>query len=310
MNYLIYPLKIMNLTQGYEAHGSHSKGNIKDYPIDDNGGSAKKDAYFYCPCDEMVIKKIYGVGQKAGNTLWLESTSPVITPTFEDYVTIMVVHPNDSEFKNKKVGQKFKRYEKIVLEGDDGNATGYHLHISVGRGRLKGSGWEENNHGAWVIKTTEGAVKPEEAFFVDSNFTIIKGTKNIPFIKLDKEQIGAKSYYVTESLNVRLGPGTSYQAINSLPAGTMVNVAEEKGTWSRISATEWVSHNFLTTKIPNKVYYTKKTTTSLNVRNKPNGQKLSEKAPLPKNTTVAVMATSGKWTKINENRWAFSAYLT
>ncbi len=312
MNYLIYPLKMMNITQGYQgnySHKSHQTGKPQDFPIDDNGGSVKKDAYFYCPCDEMVIKKIYGVGQKASNTLWLESTSPVTTPTFTDYVTIMVVHPNDAELRNKKVGQKFKRYEKIVLEGDDGRATGYHLHISVGRGKIKGTGWLENSQGAWVINTQAGAVKPEAAFFVDPNFTQIKGTKNIPFVELNNDQMAKQAFYVTTSLNVRYGPGTNYQALNSLPAGTMVNVYETQGTWSRISDHEWVSHNYLTTSMPKTIYYTKKTTTSLNVRNKPNGTKVTDKAPLPLNTTVAVMATSGKWVKINKDRWVYGSYL-
>ena len=314
MNYLTYPLKIMKITQGYSdnySHRAHNTGNPKDYPIDDNGGSSKKDAYFYCPCDEMIVKKIYGIGTTAGNTLWLESTTPVITPTFTDYVGIIIVHPNDESFKDIYVGKKYKRGEKIILEGDDGKATGPHFHISVGRGKFKGTGWEQNSNGIWIIKTTEGAVKPQEAFFIDKSFTTVKDTKGIDFTYLNNDEEKDKNeMYVTKSLNVRYGPGTNYYNVNSLPTGTKVKVLETKDTWSRISDNEWVSHNFLTTKVPSKVYNTKKTTaTSLNVRKTPNGKKLTEKAPLPKNTTVAVMTTSGNWTKINENRWVYSSYL-
>ena len=64
MNYLIYPLKIMNITQTYKndfSHSRHTIGTPKDYPIDDNYGAAGSNGYFYCPCDKMVVKKIYGV---------------------------------------------------------------------------------------------------------------------------------------------------------------------------------------------------------------------------------------------------------
>ena len=304
----------MNITQGYDdnySHRQHNSGTPKDYPIDDNGGSSKKDAYFYCPCDEMVIKKIYGLGTAAGNTLWLESTNPVVTPSFKDYVSIIIVHPNDADFKGLKVGQKFKRYEKIIMEGDDGKATGYHFHISVGRGKLVGTGWMQNSNGIWIIRTTKGGVKPQSAFFVDRKFTTIKNDQGIKFVYLDDEEenTGTKMY-VTKSLNVRFGPNTSYRAVNSLPKNTEVTVYENNGSWSRISDKEWVSSNFLTKDVPKTIYKTKKTTAeALNVRKSPNGKILKEKAPLPTDTTVAIVATSGNWTKINQDRWVYSFYL-
>src|SRR5699024_7462263 len=76
MNYLIYPIKIMNITQTYEndfSHSRHTVGTPKDYPIDDNCGESGANGYFYCPCDEVVVKKIYGVGTSSTNCLWLES---------------------------------------------------------------------------------------------------------------------------------------------------------------------------------------------------------------------------------------------
>ena len=92
MNYLTYPLRIMNITQGYDdnyTHKRHSEGNLKDYPIDDACGSGS-NSYFYCPCNELIVKKVYGVGLRASNTIWLESTTPVITPTFTDYITCLL----------------------------------------------------------------------------------------------------------------------------------------------------------------------------------------------------------------------------
>lgn len=255
----------------------------------------------------MVLKRIYGVGKSAGNTLWLESKGEVITPTFQDYVTIKITHPNDSAFKNLKVGQVFKRGEKIVLEGDDGKATGYHFHISVGRGKMVGTGYIKNSLGSWVINTTKGGIKPEDAFYIDQNFTTIKNTKGLIFQTLNDNN-GLK--YIKESLNVRMGPGTSYKIRNTLPGGTKISVLEEKGSWSKIGDDEWVASNYLTKDIPSKIYPTKKTSASyLNVRLKPKGTILTTKAPLPKNTTVAIMSENSGWTKINDGRYVSSAYL-
>ena len=190
MNYLTYPLKVMNITQGYNdnyTHKRHSDGNLKDYPIDDACGSGN-NSYFYCPCDEMVVKKVYGVGLRASNTIWLESTTPVITPTFTDYITIMIVHPEDKDLKNVYVGRKYQRDEALFPKGADGFATGPHFHITLGRGKMSGSGWAKNNLGLWILKTTGYNIKPEHGMFIDKNFTTIKNTRNIEFLSLNDEE--------------------------------------------------------------------------------------------------------------------------
>ena len=312
MNYLIYPLKIMNITQNYKddfSHKKHTIGNPKDYPIDDNCGTTARTGYFYCPCDEMIVKKIYGVGLRSTNVLWLESTSKVITPTFNDYVTIMVAHSEDQDFENIYVGKKYRKFEKIVQEGKDGYATGYHFHIVVGRGKFRGSGWTRNTNGIWVINTINGGIKPEEAFFIDKDFTKVLNMRDIKFLDLKEQKLNY--FYVTaNSLNVRYGPGLNYKIRNTLPKGTRLIVYENISSWSRISENEWVSSNYLTKSKPNKFYLTKKTTALyLNVRNKPNGKKLTYKAPLVKNTTVAVMRVSSGWCQINRLRWVYKFYL-
>ena len=190
-NYLIYPTKIMSITQNYADNFSHKPNStgkpIYDYPIDENCGSTGRD-YFYCPCDEIVIKRIYGVGSSGANTIWLQSTSKVVFANGEeDYCTILVTHPNDDTLKSLKVGQTFKRKEKMFLEGKDGNATGNHFHISVSKGKFVYSGWKKNNLGAWCI--TGKPVKPEDAFFVDLEFTTIKKTNGLTFKTLPKIEV-------------------------------------------------------------------------------------------------------------------------
>ena len=184
-NYLIYPCKTMNITQGYSgsySHSSHINGTPKDYPIDEAGASSSRE-YFYCPCDEIQIAYIYGVGKSGTNTIWLESTSKVDMPYGTDYVTILVTHPNDDDLSKLKVGQKFTRGQEMFREGTDGNATGNHFHIAVGTGKY-GDGWVQNTSGAWVMKTTGTQLKPEQAFYIDTSFTDVKSSNNITFKKI------------------------------------------------------------------------------------------------------------------------------
>ena len=311
MNYLTYPLKVMNITQGYNdnyTHKRHSEGNLKDYPIDDACGSGN-DSYFYCPCDEMVVKKVYGVGLRASNTVWLESTTPVITPTFTDYITIMIVHPEDKDLKNVYVGRKYQRNEALFPKGADGFATGPHFHITLGRGKMSGSGWAKNNLGLWILKTTGYNIKPEHGMFIDKNFTTIKNTRNIEFLSLNEEEKEEDNiYYTTANLNIRYGPGANYRFVNLLHKDTKIKVESISNGWAKINDKEYVASAYLTKTKPKLVYQSKSTTaTLLNVRNKPNGNVILYK--IPKNTTVSVMKNENNWTQIYNNRWVYSKYL-
>ena len=186
-NYLIYPCKTMNITQGYSgsySHASHINGTPKDYPIDEAGADSSRE-YFYCPCDEIKIAYIYGVGKGGTNAIWLESTSKVVMPYGIDYVTILVTHPNDDDLSKLKVGQKFTRGQAMFREGTDGNATGNHFHIAVGTGKY-GDGWVKNTSGAWVMKTTGTQLKPEQAFYIDESFTSIKNNNGLIFKNIPK----------------------------------------------------------------------------------------------------------------------------
>ena len=190
INYLTYPVRYMNITQNYSdsySHAPHSQGTPADYPIDDACSDSGRD-WFYCPCDEMRVAHIYGVGKSGTNTIWLESTSPVVTPCGEDYVTIQVIHPNDDTLSGISEGQVFQRGDKMFLEGNDGNATGYHFHIAVGTGKFTGSGWTQNSNGSWVNQTTGKQIKPEEAFWIDESFTTIINDDGIAFKNLPAEQ--------------------------------------------------------------------------------------------------------------------------
>ncbi len=221
--YLTYPFKIMRITQNYfgiTSHKPHTTGNIKDFPIDEAGKDAGRDAV-YARC-KMKIVRIY---TKGTNTIWLESTEKVkLANGKTDYVSWMLIHLNDSDIKRLKVGQTFKKGDIICYEGMDG-ATGNHIHIAVGMGKITGNGWAQNSNGKWVLTTTKGTIKPEDAFYIDKSFTTIKEAKGLKFKELPKNTTTKKTsskpkytvgnYKVTKAdlLNVRKGAGTKYKAL-------------------------------------------------------------------------------------------------
>ncbi len=186
-NFLVYPCKVMRLTQNYKQgnHQNHFAGAPRDYPIDEAGVDAGRDG-FYCPCDKMVVKKIYGVGSGGVNTLWLESVGKVDMPCGSDKVTLLIEHIEDSDLKKLHVGQEFSRGQKMFSEGKDG-ANGNHFHLSVGAGEIKGSGWTQNDRGAWVLCTTGNTLPPEYAFYIDG--TKILDSQGLSFSSLPQKEI-------------------------------------------------------------------------------------------------------------------------
>lgn len=183
-NYLIYPTKTMNLTQTHTMgnHAGHSSGSPKDYPFDDACDSSGR-SWFYCPCDEMKIVKIYGVGASGVNTVWMTSISPVVMPCGTDYITIMVEHPEDDDLRKLSVGQVFKRGQQMFREGGNGakgaGTYGNHFHISCGTGQMSGGGWKKNSEGAWVLTVTGEPKIATACFYLDG--TTIKNDRTYSF---------------------------------------------------------------------------------------------------------------------------------
>ncbi len=286
-NYLIYPTKIMRITQTYlgkTSHYPHTTGTPKDYPFDEAGADGGRD-WLYCPCDEMKLIRIYGVGNGGTNTIWLQSTAKVdFADSTSDYFTMQVTHPEDADLKRLSVGQTFKRGEKICREGSDG-ATGNHLHISGGKGTMSGNGWALNSNRKWVLTTTNKAFKPEKLFFLDPTFTKVDSSAGLSFKKLRKkeenkeERKGSSStknqskyktgnYRVTDAsvLNVRTGAGTKYPylkfdeltknaqkqvltilggKVNGYVRGTEFTVTKVSGKWGK-TPSGWVYLEYCT----------------------------------------------------------------
>lgn len=233
--YLTYPFKTMTITQGYHgsvSHDPHTRGNYRDYPIDEAGKDYGRDP-FYAPCKLKIIK-IYGVGNGGTNTIWLTSREKVhFANGKNDYVSFMLIHPNDSDLRRLYVGQKFNKGDIVCYEGTDG-ATGNHIHMAVGMGTVICGGWMKNSYGKWVLTTSNGTIRPEEAFFIDPKFTKIVQTKGIKFKKVPANKPAIKytagDYKVVKVggagvLRVRKGPAKTH---NKVRFSEMTESAQEK----------------------------------------------------------------------------------
>ena len=184
-NYLIYPTKTMNITQN-TIDGNHyycSQEAPADYPIDEACEDTGR-SWFYCPCDEMVVTRVYTSGT---NAIWFESTSPVVTPSGTySKISMMVMHPEDEDLTGLD-GRIFTRGQAMFREGMDGAPKGNHFHISVGTGSYNGGKWENGWFGPksdkeqFSFTPTGKTLRPEDAFFVDPTFTTIVNPKGITF---------------------------------------------------------------------------------------------------------------------------------
>ncbi len=64
---------------------------------------------------------------------------------------------------------------------------------------------------------------------------------------------GYKTYYTSDGVNLRSGPGTGYSRIQTVNRGTAVQVAAREGNWSFVkvgSKFGWISSDYLGTKLP------------------------------------------------------------
>ncbi len=254
-NYMIYPLKTMRITQSYHGETSHllhwdQNANYRDYPIDDGGNDGGTDP-IYCPCDEMQVTAIRGLGNRSiTNTIWLVSTSAVVAPTFTDIAFMCLTHSNDQDLSKIKVGDIFKRGEIICHEGSDG-ATSNHIHLVAGKGYC--DNWIENSNHKWVMKGE--ALPPEDVFFLDRSFTKEAFGGFLPWVELPKtlnylgnpverEATSSQLEVVVTSLRARKDPSLQGEILGYIQPGiyTYTDVIEaDNYRWYRIES-YWIAY--------------------------------------------------------------------
>jgi len=172
----IFPMAVMNITTRM-GEGTH----IGSYAIDIAGKDKSKE-FAFAPFTGTIKKKYSN-----GNTVWLESNEPVISPDgIVDYLTVAMTHDNNID--DLYVGQVINQGQNFYQEGTAGQATGNHIHLGVGRGKFRGTGWYKNKYGYWVINDE---IKPFDAFYLSGTEIINDG--GYPWKDLEE-----KTVYISE----------------------------------------------------------------------------------------------------------------
>ena len=174
-NYCIYPTQYINWSQGWgpntSSHASH-----EDYPFDEccrPMETGETRSWLYCPCDEIEVKAIYGVNNSShANVIIFQSTSKVLMPCGEDYITFLVIHPEDEDLNSYNIGTKFTRGQQICREGTDASpgitVSGPHFHISCAKGSYNQS---MSYYYQFLSSDGYNQITPYEAFYINDKFT-------------------------------------------------------------------------------------------------------------------------------------------
>ena len=179
--YAVYPFSHMNITQRYDQgnHVRHWK-NSKDYS-DKPWDEACQDSgrSYFIPQNDFKVEEVLGLGNNITNTVRLISVNKLTMPNGKtDYLKLTLSHMEESNLRLIKKGQILKKGTKILLEGQDGNTTGNHFHITANTGKYYGL--LQNSNNSWCY-TYQKSLLPQEAFYLDNKFTKIVNKNNVPF---------------------------------------------------------------------------------------------------------------------------------
>ena len=201
MEYAIYPFRHMRISQAHDEgnHVPHWQGvtNYSDKPWDECGKDGGQD--YFAPKNDFIIEQVLGINSSTTNTVRLKSVNKLKTPFKEDadYLYVTLTHINESDLCHLSVGQVIKAGEinPYIREGTDGYATGNHFHITANFGKYYGM--KQNNLGKWVF-CYEKSLLPDEAFYIDKEWTSIKDAKRYNFKEAPKDNFFEdtnKGYY-------------------------------------------------------------------------------------------------------------------
>lgn len=188
--YALYPFEDLRITQRHDE-GNHTyhhtpTANYSDKPWDEaclDGGRQ-----YFVPQNDFLIEEILGINNNITNSVRLKSVNKLYIPYKKtaDYLYLTLTHMNEETIKTLKKGQIIKKGQKIILEGKDG-ATANHWHITANIGKYYG--FKQNSNGAWCY-VYEKSLLPNEAFYIDTNITVVHNTKGYDFYPVPIDAFG------------------------------------------------------------------------------------------------------------------------
>lgn len=242
----IWSMDYLRITQkyGYSVDGvaadtySHSFTNALDL----GGQSPSTQDYARAPFSCKIVK-IY----PSYNTVFFESIGNVMClDGIKRKLVLQMTHINDSDLGRLglKVGETFTQGEVFYREGTKG-ASGSHIHVAVGEGPFKGTGWTTQSNGnncinnplylhkvAWLKEGTKILDGAGYKWTMESGSTQIKE----PSKPSTSPSSTVSCLEVKEGTwNIRSGPGTSYPSIAIARGGQYLAGIGIASTWYQTS---------------------------------------------------------------------------
>lgn len=161
----LFPMDVMNITQGCNGYFSHSGANA----IDCAGRDTGKDPIFA----PVTMRYVAHDTEINGNAIYFESVNPVLFADGTiDYLTLMFIHDDyiGDVLNLASQGYIFVQGEEVLDEGMAGYVTGPHSHIEGAKGpflkraNVKLSMYEKTNGSVWHLPES---ISPDKIFVID-----------------------------------------------------------------------------------------------------------------------------------------------
>ena len=142
MEKILFPVKIMNITQPMNGEYSH-----KGTKAIDCGWVNEENKKLYAPFTGKIAQI-----KTDSNAVWFQSKEKVLFADGTiDYATVRTVHDND--VSDLYVGKEIKQGEYYYKMGNKGNASGVHVHIEISKGHVTGYK-AKNQYGNYEMPNT------------------------------------------------------------------------------------------------------------------------------------------------------------
>ena len=210
MEKILFPVKIMNITQG--MNGGHSHKGTKAI---DCGWVNEENKKLYAPFTGKIAQI-----KTDSNAVWFQSKEKVLFADGSiDYATVRTVHDND--VSDLYVGKEIKQGEYYYKMGNKGNATGVHVHIEISKGHVKGYA-PQNKYGNWEMPNT---INVYDGFCL-ADYTTVQDGEGYPWKKASDVKEPEQPKPQTKKFNIGdkvVISGKLYKSSNAESASGSVN---------------------------------------------------------------------------------------
>ena len=197
MEKILFPVKIMKITQGMNGGYSH-----KGTKAIDCGWVNEENKKVYAPFTGKIVQI-----KSDSHAVWLQSVDKVMFADGTiDYATVRTVH--DNNVSDLYVGKIVKQGDNYYKMGNYGNATGVHLHLEIAKGHVKGYA-PKNKYGNYEMPNT---INVYDGFFITDE-TVIQDGEDYPWknVKEVQEMEFKKGDYVYALEDIKLYTTIEYK---------------------------------------------------------------------------------------------------